>query len=93
MDESVWEARIGKPIDLGAHQGPRVRTTEPELTKAECVVGLECRIRVNRTWHTGKIVQVHSTDGGLCLYRFQSPNLYVLVTREEIKRMENHEQL
>ena len=74
------------------HQGPRNRRAappEPELTRAECVVGLECRIRVGRTWHTGRIVQVHSTDGGLRLYRFQSPSIYTLVIRDELKRKES----
>lgn len=61
-------------------------TAEPEFTKAECVVGLECRVRKDKKWHTGKIVRIHQTDTGLQLYRFLSVDLYILVTRDELKK-------
>lgn len=61
-------------------------TPEPELSRAECVVGMECRIYRDKKWHAGKIIKIHKIDNGLQLYRFQSPNLYVLVTRGELKK-------
>lgn len=81
--EEVREVRkFATPLPP-TRKAPRSRQpTEPAFTKAECVVGLECRFR--RT--NGTIVEVHETDNGMQLYRFKSDTLYVLATRAELKR-------
>ena len=74
------------PQPTGRNAARGSSTPEPDFSVEECVVGLECHVRMGKMWHTGKIVKVHSTDGGLRLYRFQSPKLYDLVTRAELRR-------
>lgn len=61
-------------------------TAEPDFTKAECVVGLECRIRKDKKWYVGRIERIHQTDTGLQLYRFLSADMYALVTRDELRK-------
>lgn len=83
-DAKTWLTAQPTPGRNAARGNP---VPEPDFTKAECVVGLECRIRRSN----GVIVKVHQTDTGLQLYRFRSTSLYVLVTRDEIKRIPNKE--